>query len=391
MADLDGDNIPDLAVAASSLSVLLGRGDGTFRAHVDHLDTMRNVATGDVNLDGKNDIIESGPFVKVRLGNGDGTFQDAVFSPGPISGGPLAMADFNHDGKPDAVIGFGPFINTAGGTLLMLGNGDGTFQSPISSNIPLFGALSASDFNGDEKDDLLVVTGETANVSSGNGDGTFQSALNSAVGTGPYSVVAADLNQDKAPDIVVTNSADNTVSVLLNTTGADFSISASALNAGNISRGQSSNATVTLNHLNTFDNPVSLTCSVQPAQAAPSCSLNPESITFDATGKAEAVLTVNTAAASSSLLPSSFRHGARALQGLWLPVAGFALMGLGGRSTKRKKLMGVVLGALFLCVLMFQSACGGGQSTPRSQAYTVTINGTSESTQHSATVTLTVQ
>jgi hypothetical protein len=228
----------------------------------------------------------------------------------------------------------------------------------------------------------------------GNGDGTFRLPASFDTNSLLSWVLVTDLNADQAPDVVTANLSQNTISVLLNSTGADFSIVASAPTPGTVSRGQSSTSTVTLNHLNAFDNPVALTCSVQPAQAAPTCSLNPNSVTFDANGNATTTLNIHTSAVTASLVPFSLRRDSRRLRFLWLPLTGFALMGAGlgsSRSTSRK-----VTGCLFFGVLFsgltFQAACGGGGSGgPHSSTYTITVAGTSGSTQHSTPVTLTVQ
>jgi hypothetical protein len=193
--------------------------------------------------------------------------------------------------------------------------------------------------------------------------------------------------------VIVTNALDNTISVLLNTMGAEFSISASTPNPDTVSRGQSSTSTVTLSLLNAFDNPVALTCSVRPVQSAPACSLNPNSVTFDASGNATATLTINTGTTTVSLAAPSLRQDSRPLQFLWLPVAGFALMGAGfgaSRSSKRR-LTVFLLGGMLFGGLIFEVACGGGSGGSGSTTYTITITGTSGSTQHSTTTTLTVQ
>jgi len=394
VGDLNGDNIPDIVVAYSSLSVLLGNGDGTFQSHVDYSELGRSgIVAADVNGDGKLDVILSDIGTTILLGNGDGSFQSAIFSSGPIFRVALVAADFDLDGKLDLAVSFADPPSKSSGTVVMPGNGDGTFQS--ATHLQSFGVMSAGDFNGDNKTDLAIVSGDanvsgTANVFLGNGDRTFQSALSFAVGTGPYSVLEADFNHDKAPDLAVTNSADNTVSVLLNATGADFSISASAPTPGTVSRGQSSTSTITLDHLNAFDNPVALTCSVQPAQSATTCSFNPNSVTFDANGNATATLTISTGAAAASLFPATHQDSPAFRFG-WLPIVGFALMGVGfgSRLSIKRKLTVCLLGCMLLSGLILQAACGS--SGPRSQAYTITLTGTSGSTQHSATTTLTVQ
>ena len=106
-----------------------------------------------------------------------------------------------------------------------------------------------------------------------------------------------------------------------------------------------------------------------------------------------ATLTINTGMATASLAPNSPLRDSRPLGFLWLPVAGFALMGAGLRSgySTRRRLTVYLLGGILCVGFIFQAACGGGSGGPGSTTYTVTITGTSGSTQHSATTTLTVR
>jgi hypothetical protein len=99
-----------------------------------------------------------------------------------------------------------------------LGNGDGTFQ-PARAYAGAFGrSLAVKDLNGDGIADLAVASGGGMRVLLGNGDGTFQTtSISYIAGTGPWGMAAGDLNGDGLPDLVVANlSANSGVSILIN-------------------------------------------------------------------------------------------------------------------------------------------------------------------------------
>jgi hypothetical protein len=106
--DFSGDGKPDVAtvfsdpVAPRELLALMGNGDGSFTAKsfVDLGRTMALVAAIDVNGDRKLDLLAGGALLS--LGNGDGTFQPPRMI---SSAGLLRVADFNGDGKPDLLVG----------------------------------------------------------------------------------------------------------------------------------------------------------------------------------------------------------------------------------------------------------------------------------------------
>ena len=285
VGDFNGDGIPDLAVSngppflfVGNVSVLLGKGDGSFHAQktfaIGGSPLENGIAIADFNADGNLDLAAAfqakGPSgVSVLLGNGDGTFQPEVILPVPASA--LAVGDFNGDGLPDLVVATPPdmpgvaiLINTGDGNfgnaqlfpagdspvavavgdfngdgnldvaladflgnqaVVLLGNGDGTLQAPQTfpaGQNP--SAIAVGDLNGDGKLDL-VLTNQTDNTVSmllGNGDGTFQLQQVVNVGMSPNGVVIADVNGDGIPDLVFSNSIDSTVGVLLGNGNGTF-------------------------------------------------------------------------------------------------------------------------------------------------------------------------
>ncbi len=240
MGDFNNDHKTDLAVADSTsntVSILLGNGDGTFRAPISVPAGTNpvNLVTGDFNRDGFLDLavanstgfLAASPgSISILLGKGDGTFQPAVPYSGVFSPVAITTGDFNGDGKTDLIVAATtPDFNFA--LVELLGNGDGSFQPPILIPTIEFGPakIAVADFNGDGKQDLIVphCCGENdITYLLGNGDGTFQSETFLTGGSLNSSVVA-DFNGDGRPDVAFSSldSGNNldTISVFLNLTG----------------------------------------------------------------------------------------------------------------------------------------------------------------------------
>jgi hypothetical protein len=221
-ADFNGDGKLDLAIAndgSGTVSILLGKGDGTFvRQDYSTGQGPQTVAVADFNGDGKLDLAVANygdSTVSILLGNGDGTFQPQVAYPAGVNPIGALVGDFNRDGKLDLAV---PDNNAPFGISILLGNGDGSFGSPVlypAGTNPRVGMVA--DFNADGKLDLAIANYSDSDVSIlfGNGDGSFQAPVNYSVGGSPTDLRGADFNGDGKLDLVTANQTTNSMSVLL--------------------------------------------------------------------------------------------------------------------------------------------------------------------------------
>ena len=194
------------------------------------------VAVGDLNRDGKLDLAVANAgssTAAVMLGRGDGTFQPPqAFDVGGINPTYIAMGDLRGLGTLDLVVAtygcfyYSPCPVVSHTISVLLGNGDGTFNPPLffeAGSGP--NSVTVADFNGDGRQDLAVADygpstqrATTVAVLLGNGDGTFQPPLTFDAGISPAFAAASDFNRDSSLDLAVVNYDGATVSVLLNAT-----------------------------------------------------------------------------------------------------------------------------------------------------------------------------
>lgn len=223
LGDLNGDSKLDLVVASrssGSLSILNGKGDGTFDAYrrVGIAGSPSAVLLSEMTSDQSLDVMVacdgSGSSLFLLTGKGDGTLQSphAVFN---VSSAVMAGGDYNGDGKYDVAIPY--FAFAANGIGFLFGKGDGTFTNAGSQGLPSgsFG-ISSADFNADGKADLAVTLYDDSTIAIMQNLGSrFQILRYVSAGAGPHGVVAADFNGDSKADLVVSDPDGGALRVML--------------------------------------------------------------------------------------------------------------------------------------------------------------------------------
>lgn len=230
--DFNGDGKIDLAASWGCYhgvggsvdgvtSVFLGNGDGTFQPYISNsvVPLDQAIAAGDFNLDGILDLAGSVPTchsdcpetADLAVGNGDGTFTSTF---GGLDSGLetywpfVAAADINGDGNLDFVVCNKSDFST------LLGNGDGTAQSPIGAGSGCT-SVALGDFHGNGYLDLIMsVPYNSAGTQMFPGNGTGQFPAGEPVPSPSHqsagSVVAGDFNGDGRLDVAVA-SPDKTI------------------------------------------------------------------------------------------------------------------------------------------------------------------------------------
>jgi len=258
-----------------------------------------SATAADVNGDGKPDLIVAnfnGNNVSVLLNTtapGEATPSFATQKTFGTGGGPLFVtaADVNGDGKPDLIV---PNSNDNTVSVLLNTTAPGAVTPSFAAQHTFATAsfpeaVTVVDVNGDGKPDLVVANYANTNLSvllnttpAGAATPSFNAQLPFPTGSGPISVIAADVNGDGKPDLIVANFGGNYVSVLLNTAAPGAAIPSFAANQAFATGGHPASVTaidvngdgkpdvITANNKD-FDNTVSvLLNTTAPGAATPS-------------------------------------------------------------------------------------------------------------------------
>lgn len=235
--ELNGDGVADLVVVnrgtysgshRDSVSVLLGRGDGTFQPHTEYLveNEPAAVDVGDLNRDGHADIVvvnRSSNSLSLLFGRGDGTFDPSFEFDAGQCPRDVVIADLNADRKLDLAVAncAGEYVTTVENStrdlvhvprrpgdelrllppkaiVVLLGNGDGTFAPPTTyaacaaNQMPW--RIEAADTNGDQHLDLVVrnLHGDEISLLLGSRDGMFAGPQNYSVSAFIGNVIGAE-------------------------------------------------------------------------------------------------------------------------------------------------------------------------------------------------------
>jgi len=215
-----------LALGIAALGPATGSAAATFPTRTDYNAgaATAGIAIGDVNLDGRPDVVATVPSTGrlqplLNAGNGLFTVGATSFVGPPIQR--VALADFNEDGRLDAVSS----STSSGSIWISRGNGNGTFQSAITFSAPCspLNGIVAADFNNDAHKDVAAACPSGAvNVWRGIGNGSFQPPFAFGYPGAAAEIAVGTMNLDSIPDLVIGATSGATLGVMIGNGNGTF-------------------------------------------------------------------------------------------------------------------------------------------------------------------------
>jgi hypothetical protein len=441
VGDFDGDGYPDMAVinvadvstGNSSVAVILNDGTGNFKPAKTYAlsnYSFAGIAVGDLNGDGKLDLVvpyNLSSSLAVLLGVGDGTFTQppdlALGTPRPdqcnglyagqFCPAAVALADVDGDGNMDIIA----TLDSGGGQDIVILPGTGTTGGVPSFGTPIYLASSlqynpfgsgpgpagiqAVDIDGDGILDLIDANAwyGTVGILYGAGGGKFYDPVEYSVAGGPWRLVAADINNDGAQEVMVSNSVFNGITVLLN---ANSYVVRADLTAQTVTAGATASFTLTITPSNHYNGTITFACGGLPDKS--SCTFNPPSPVMDGHTPLTVQWSITTTATTTTTANSHLNTSIMRATSL----GGMGLVGtlVVGCLQKPRRLLRIILGIALVVVMIFLLACGGSNNVTKTitnpgtpaGTYTVTLTTTGtagsfggDTSGHVMTVSLTVQ
>jgi len=223
VGDFNGDGILDIALANyanAAVDLLLGNGDGTFQpARSIARAGASSLAAADLSGDGRLDLVVAdwdASTVQLLRNDGRGNFKsNQPLATGPNPGN-VILADLRGTGRFDILT-----LDANQSVSALLSNADGTYEPAATvyavAQASLAG-LAVADIYGSGVPALFVADQASASVQilAGNGDGTFQDPVSIPAGATPSALAVADVNHDGRPDLIVASRRGNATTVLLN-------------------------------------------------------------------------------------------------------------------------------------------------------------------------------
>jgi len=220
VGDFNGDGVLDIATTDATAGTVAVLVNGVATNYT--VGSMpEGVVVADFNRDDRLDLAVANyasASISVLLGEGNGSFRTPLTV--STTDGPWALlaADTSNDGKLDLLVATPGYEQTENQLVVLLGNGNGTFNTPVGYSVssePV--ALAAGDFNNDLKLDVAVAaeSGEAICLLEGNGNGTFKASRTYKTPADIDTLAVGDFNNDGALDLAGSYSNDATASVFL--------------------------------------------------------------------------------------------------------------------------------------------------------------------------------